>query len=225
MSKPYGPLQTKQLDVCIKNHVHTKCWGEPWGLLIWANALGISMLWPACFANNSEKCLVAPVSPPSSSPSSFSSVLFCLLMSTSLLLSCHVFCYHRRDKWETREEESLGARVLTSSPPPLSLPALPLNPPSLRLPEWQLAASRVQPACQPKRIYLPTDLRKYTFECEWLMHAAALCLQMMQFFILSLSSFFLDTYAGHYYFPCYPQAFVVTKTCEEHIYKKPLNET
>lgn len=81
-----------------------------------------------------------------------------------LFLCCHVACYHRRDKWGARGREGAsGARVLASSPLPLiaSVPALALSPPSYRLPEWQLAASRVQWACQPPRCgYLPTDLRK-----------------------------------------------------------------
>ena len=138
--------------------------------------------------------------------------LFSPLMSTSRLSSCHVFCYHQRDKWETREEESLGARVLTSSPPPPSLHLI-FYPPSFCLPEWQLAASRVQWACQPKCRYLPTDLRKYTF-WTWLTHACVSyrCSFFFFFFFLSFSGRLVQTCNTHYTPRC-PRSFVAIKTC------------
>ena len=137
--------------------------------------------------------------------------LFSPLMSTSRLSSCHVFCYHQRDKWETREEESLGARVLTSSPPPPSLHLI-FYPPSFCLPEWQLAASRVQWACQPKCRYLPTDLRKYTF-WTWLTHACvSYRCSFFFFFFLSFSGRLVQTCNTHYTPRC-PRSFVAIKTC------------
>lgn len=97
------------------------------------------------------------------------------------------FCYHQKDKWETRRGRKPRARVLTSSPLPLSPPPPPpipptrlvFYPPSSCRPEWQLAASRVQWACQAKGKYLPTDLRKCTFERD--SRAAALDLLLVLF--------------------------------------------
>lgn len=51
--------------------------------------------------------------------------------------------------------KALGAVVLTSSPLPPFVPSLALDlcPPSFRLPEWQLAAGRVQWARQPPSLH------------------------------------------------------------------------
>lgn len=105
---------------------------------------------------------------------------------------------------ETNEkQERKKAPGLVSShhhhPPPPHSPLI-LYPPSFCLPEWQLAASRVHWACQPKCRFLPTDLREYTFERDRLVCALALYLLWLLFFSLSLAFSFLliaQTHAAH----------------------------
>lgn len=106
-------------------------------------------------------------------------LLFSPLMSTSLLSSCHVFLLSsERQMRNKREREPPGScphiiatPFISPSPHPLLL-----YPPSFCLPEWQLAASRVQWTCQPKCRHLPSDLRKGTFERDWGIQAVALLL-------------------------------------------------
>lgn len=83
-------------------------------------------------------------------------------MSPSFCRSCHVlfyFCSHQRDKWETggrgRKPRGWCPHVIAtpSTQPLLPSLALDLCPPSFRLPEWQLAAGRVQRARQPPSLH------------------------------------------------------------------------
>lgn len=103
------------------------------------------------------------------------------LMSTSVLSGCHVFLFfslsserQMRNKRETKPRGSCPHIITTPFISPSPHPLV-HYPPSFCLPEWQLAASRVQWACQPKCRNLPTDLRKYTFDCDCTcVHAVAL---------------------------------------------------
>ena len=101
------------------------------------------------------------VSPPNVALSSFRAAMFFFLLSSERQMS------------NKSERKPLGScpHIITTpfTPPP---PSLVLYPPSFRLPEWQLAASRVHCACQPECRFLPTDLRKHSW--TWLTNALQL---------------------------------------------------
>ena len=119
------------------------------------------------------------------------------------------FCYHQRDKWETREEESLGARVLTSSPPPPSLP------PSISFFILHLSvflSDSWQPVGYSRHANPSADICQLTwenthFERDWLMRASP---------IAALFFFFLWTAratCNTHHTPRCPRSFVAIKTC------------
>lgn len=116
-------------------------------------------------------------------PSALFSPLF-LWCRRPLFFHAAMFFVIIRETNEKQERKKASGLVSSHHHHSLIPPSLPLvlYPPSFCLPEWQLAASRVQWACQPKSRYLPTDLRKYTFERDWLMRAVALYLWLLLFF-------------------------------------------
>lgn len=158
--------------------------------------------------------MVGHISSPYHASSLFLSPQHCFLLFlsdvdlASIGLPCFLLSSERQMR-NKREKKPRGScpHIITTPfiPPPSSLPLV-LYPPSFCLPEWQLAASRVQWACQPKCRYLPTDLRKYTFERAWLMRAAALDLLLLLFFVDGLNT------CSTHYTPCCPQSFVAIKT-------------
>lgn len=131
-------------------------------------------------------------------------LLFFPVMSTSLLSSCHVFfCYHQRDKWETREIQSLEAHVLTSSPLPLSPPRPTLSFSILHLSVF--LSDSWQPVGYSGHANPSADICQLTWENTHLNVTDACMLQ------LCLSHCSSNTRSTHNP-ACWPQSFAVIKT-------------
>lgn len=140
-----------------------------------------------------------------------SSALSCFLQ-LCFAENCHAFflqSLERQMKERERKRERASLRLVSShhhhslhlSPPSLILDPCP---PSFRLPEWQLAASGVQWACQPPHCTcLPTGLRNTHIRIR-LTHACCSSLSQRVLFLCSSG-----TCSSHY---C-PRSFVAINTC------------